>query len=1795
MFIPTRKHKEKVNGKNTIKVGKTVPNGAVNLAYFYNKRAKDGSENVIVSEAPKVTIDHLSVTEYEKRYCCPTKDSKYFPNVFFYSDANGYEGDLPLESIKWYDHPHNFEKEVTEVKEYTVDVMDIPEKIIEHTEKLDNGVFVKGNLGVVKIEYTPLEYKDVTESITDKKYARKTVRSGALSSPSHTFDDKISHTDGSYSGELSKVANSERYIPSFADCTVLFKKGDQLGTSATMDVDGYTLPLLETLDSLDKRKAYGFTRYWGRSQTGYYGNSGDDGNFSDATPRLQNELWKPNRIGIWKASPASGSPNSELGTVGAKWWDLSSNGITRHWTYDVDTANAVVGNALHNSGCAWITSSDTLQKTINIAGTPVQAAEALGITHSGTALSAKNYSSTIDSFTTLYNHIWYRSGGGSDVTSSVAVEVMNSGATIDSGNDHFRDVICFYKGVVASKRSYYGKNIITASDITYVAEADYEGELTKESTTTKKEPIKWKAVATFTGTLRGGYIDYNGVAKYVGVATKRDAVGNINPVGDNVRIMFPDNNGLLYEDMYNPKSCILESEEFYITDTFKDGIPLFYSYRLNNPIYDSVGPNEFGLYTGDSIKLLNSRNKELPSRFKYAIKLTRAENVNTYYADIYTSFTTNSGNPTKCVYTSYDPKSNTPIKANTVEQVFVQPSMQRTIDYTVNNVHPVERKNKITIINPLVLEDSRNKITFQYEVVVFKDGIEVSKSNPITATAINHRYALDKEKSKFIGRNYIISPEVKSGYKTGVDIIAGDLDLEQEGVYVARLINTPENNKVKNIVNLFVDTNGKSVVSAEILDDTGFADPNNDNKFTKKINTPGRYVITDGKIRCAYAVKCIDSREIKVLHPREDSLLENWYPGIQFGHATQVFGFRGVKKKYVYSLPEYDTQDYCEYGRPYIRVVNEKAEFVNENTIKVKLTPLYVRLNNTKKPLNLSINLVSSSGTKTELKANSWSFEEGIINLNSIISETDNIEVTYDYEESRYLYRGYFDREKFAEIDLNTNIYHRHTDLSNVPYNIEKTSSLINKIIYFFAKPAMVIDDFTDDGESRFEEKEVRSFLTGNSSDNFPLTVEVTDDGYTGIIGQDGEPYVTSGKEGYNEKRKFSKSVSNTTKIFDDNYNIDEDGFVGTIPKSGVPKLISEVPGPTVSSEFVKYAESSNKDSFASSVAVDENSYVGNIPKYGQPEAISGELIPSVSKTVTETVVYEAGEVPPKTISYNKGGYSGTITNIKEDKEILGYNNKVEVLKKIDVEAKAEHQVWYSPNGGVGNWLSHENTHENPVPNLPKYMATTGILESYEKILADGWVHDTSKSLYKTREAYYQPPTYNADVGEVVMKHFCVWIDPLMTKSNTVVDYDSPIYGKTTVTYSGTVSTQASDTRKWRQTYKGTLSKAGPLISTWEQSYSGELSKFMPDTRVWRQDYKGTATKALVSQDQTEIVFAVSNNANISNIKDIESKIEKMHYSLKDSGLATIKLGLCVFNEGYKDVSFSSGKFTTSLSEFKAALTRELKTKNNSPAKPFTAVKHIAETYNFQNVAKNIVLISLAPPTDNNMIYDAANVCKERHINVHSVSDINDYYSKTYVILSNETSGNACNVENSDWENQLTVAIGSVCLLGEIRVINRETLYHKIDDDKPMSKHDLYIGSIFVRHYTSLDAVELIDSRVRGGGILESISESLRHELEPESDYYFDIGYWDGEPYSENAVIIIKLDKRLLSSNGGRFSEQEIQNAINKWIAAGTLPIIEYVDTMVSAKELNDKLEVISTNTNRLNTKPVISVSTETI
>ena len=136
---------------------------------------------------------------------------------------------------------------------------------------------------------------------------------------------------------------------------------------------------------------------------------------------------------------------------------------------------------------------------------------------------------------------------------------------------------------------------------------------------------------------------------------------------------------------------------------------------------------------------------------------------------------------------------------------------------------------------------------------------------------------------------------------------------------------------------------------------------------------------------------------------------------------------------------------------------------------------------------------------------------------------------------------------------------------------------------------------------------------------------------------------------------------------------------------------------------------------------------------------------------------------------------------------------------------------------------------------------------------------------------------------------------------------------------------------------------------------------------------------------------------------------------------------------------------------------------------------------------------------------------------------------------------------------------------GKEIISSKQVLFHTfapLTSDVITRDKLLLVGYAHIRANSSLYSLQITDTRTRGGGVLEEIRRELALLIEPEFEYYWDVGYWDGDPFNDSAVIVIRIDKRVLVKNGGKFTETEIEKAVHKHLAFGTLPIIEYVDAV---------------------------------
>lgn len=108
----------------------------------------------------------------------------------------------------------------------------------------------------------------------------------------------------------------------------------------------------------------------------------------------------------------------------------------------------------------------------------------------------------------------------------------------------------------------------------------------------------------------------------------------------------------------------------------------------------------------------------------------------------------------------------------------------------------------------------------------------------------------------------------------------------------------------------------------------------------------------------------------------------------------------------------------------------------------------------------------------------------------------------------------------------------------------------------------------------------------------------------------------------------------------------------------------------------------------------------------------------------------------------------------------------------------------------------------------------------------------------------------------------------------------------------------------------------------------------------------------------------------------------------------------------------------------------------------------------------------------------------------------------------------------------------------------------------PIYEPVLYIGSINVRHSQRIEDIEIIDTRSRGGGIYQELIDENRSSWK-HSEFYFDIGAFDGISIPGNAGIVINIPERLKNM----YHKDEIRKRVSRDIAMGIVPIINGIDT----------------------------------
>ena len=1045
MLKPTMAFKDKVSNypkEPSLRIGRCVPKNAVNLAYYYNPTATD-AEKVLATEAPRNTVDHRVEEAYRYLFDQVSDDDDLFPKFVEYEDEEGYVGRLGRMYVNWYPEAHIELKNVQCTKEILVkDKDDVP---------------------------TMIEYKDA-DGYTGQMYLDAT--------------------------EFEITNTTTELFPDIRERQVL---NHELNYHIIMDNKGYIAP--NDLAAWYEAPTAGKNTKWPyeiKVDFDYCVASGGDSRIVDYVNKTEAPYGKA--MGSLKFDNIEYEPvycsSATSGYVVGPIVITETFSNKKDWKPTAEmTVDYMKGNVFKPQYNASYSPDSFSYGEIN----------------SFLSMANKYCSNLSASFFSKIREAMNNQCDISIVMTQGALKKETSGGVEYA----WFEVKYKYTFSTRPKEGTYQYNVV----------ANYSGTLKETWLWPREIPTEYKVTCHYTGVARKVWYDYDGVAYYRGAVTKGNSVGNVNPGDDNELLMYSDEEGYLRQhkatleededgnivqiehDFYR-----VEADYIYLTDVFKDGVACFYKHNLKQPIYDYRGPDERGFYEGDAVKIFTSNLKNIPSSYKHNMKLKVAETeiVNIidgnnmiakevpkrYSAELYTSFVSSSTDTFKVVYNAFDDndKDNVAIKNGVTEEIYNYPFMLEGRDFFLDKVDTKARLNKIRLPEPCFIPDTRRYITFDYTITAERksDGKKFTTS-PVTSSILNKDYSLACESSKFIERAMIVSPRVNGQLYSPYDLVMHDQaalnqdpiitkDNASEFTFYATIVrvegdlvleqdsNTLDWIEVEQIakpgmVNIKCNPDGSGYITAETTEETGFFDESN-GRYTKCLSVDNPYLVERGRIYPAFKVKCIDSRFIKVQAPREDGLLDSWYPAIKFGHYSQILDQYGVHKKVCYTMPEYDSQHFSSvHGYPFVDIQKEKVRILNSHMIKTKCFPLMVY----DKPDVIKI-YKEVDGELFDIKIKDISFSDGIIITKDTISENDNIICDYTYVEENYIYRGYWrNKNDFARIDLNPNMYHTYSDLNYTPSQTKPSKNLFNKVVYFFLRPTVIYQVSSDNDSLIYE------------------------------------------------------------------------------------------------------------------------------------------------------------------------------------------------------------------------------------------------------------------------------------------------------------------------------------------------------------------------------------------------------------------------------------------------------------------------------------------------------------------------------------------------------------------------------------------------------------------------------------------------------------------------------------------------------------------------------------------------------
>lgn len=998
MFRATKPFKDKITGypeEPSLRIGKKVPQNAVNLAFYYNPTATN-AEKILTADPPRNTIDHRIESQWlTKTDVASGPDGEEppidtFPKSIMYTDDEGYTGRLLRQdnTVKWYPEYHVDQKEVSKDVTIKVDKKGSENKVIAYADSLG----YKGNMYLDSVNYEVDKTRDVSEvssidySVNNYEISYADIFKNRTTAINTTYLTKNDLNTWTMPPDPASKTSSGSKWPWRIQVTATGLKADGGDTRVINWInaqantwDGANESMINSNGVFSSTKPVGYI-YFDKIEyepVGYeqQPTNGTKSSIKTIGPYVESHQWDVTDI----VNEGSGSYRNILPTIDNI--TLGGNKTPTNWAYMAEYDDAT---GLYN----YSQIDDFISNIL-----PYFSGQAAQISAELQRAEQDNNDIAIW-LTTLQFKVLDKSidmlvdGDYPDFFNPEENEISPE----DDPSEYTITIAYSYQ--ISSK----GKEGTVKYDVKACYKSitldDGTSSLKRTITTHKEEAARYNAMCHYTGLVDKNWVDYDGIAFYMGSVTKGNSVGNQNVEEDNELLMFPDDDGNLRQIVEGIKETTdengrsvyeteqrnyykIEADSVYVTDVFKNNTACFYKYILRQPIYDYRGPDDDYFYSGNAIKIYTSTLKDVPAGYEHNIRLIPADykeetvyddynNPSTikipkcYYAELYTSFISSSTDTFKAVYNGFDDTYNSNVNSmeNGIEEdIYNYPFMYNGIDYKITSIDKKARLSVINIPNYKPLKDTRLRITFTWKIIATdsKNSQVVFESSERQSSILNKDYALPCEYKNFEGRGFIISPKLggDANPASPADICLYDQSIKQKEddsyqpiietghtndfIYTVQITSINDNGSV----NIKCNPDGSGFITAETTLDTGFYDTTRA-AYIKKLDIESPYYTNGKYIYKGYKVKCIDSRNITVKAPRETRLLDSWYPLIQFGHHSRVLDQYGSHMKVAYSMPEYDTQHFSKkLGRPYVDIVNEEPTIINSHMIKTKCYPLH--------------------------------------------------------------------------------------------------------------------------------------------------------------------------------------------------------------------------------------------------------------------------------------------------------------------------------------------------------------------------------------------------------------------------------------------------------------------------------------------------------------------------------------------------------------------------------------------------------------------------------------------------------------------------------------------------------------------------------------------------------------------------------------------------------------------------------------------------------------------------------------